>query len=268
MKPCVFCDEWGSAAREEAFDLELMDQVAQFKSVIQKRFRARKFLAYFQAYTNTFLKLKTLQTHLQSVLSDPEIQGVVLGTRPDCISKAVLDLWQDLAKTTYVGVELGVQSFYDEPLRFLERGHSGQDSIAALEKIEKETGLRAGIHLIFGIPGETDEQILQTARLCNQLPVHNVKLHHLHVLKNTPLADMYMRGEFTPIEFSDYARKVGLFLSELSPSIYVQRLAAYSPRWDELLAPQWTNDKMKTHQELIDHLHAHHVRQGLNFKIL
>ena len=266
MKVCVFCDEWGSAAREQAFTMELAEQIVKFRDVISQRFHADRFVVYFQAYTNTFLKLQTLKQHMDEALKFPYVEGLVLGTRPDCISKAVLDTWKEYSQKTYIGIELGVQSFFDQPLEFLARGHTGEDSITALHKIYNETGLKAGIHLIFGIPGETDEQILRTAELCNELPLDNVKLHHLHVLKGTPLEELYNRCEFAPIDFEEYSRKVGLFLDALSPEIYVQRLAAYAPRWDELVAPAWTKDKMRTHQGIIDYLHSHSHFQGRNFK--
>lgn len=266
MKPCVFCDEWGSAAREEAFSLDLKTQIEKYHDHIQKRFKSDQFLAYFQAYTNTFLKIQSLRAHLETALEFPYIKGFVVGTRPDCLSKAVLDLWSEMAEKTFVAVELGVQSFFDPHLEFLSRGHSAADSIAAIKKIAENPKINLGIHLIFGCPNETLEEIIQTAKICNELPITNVKLHNLHVLKNTPLQELYEQGRFEPISFEDYALKVKVFLEHLSPEISVHRLAAYSSRWDELIAPTWTNNKMKTHQEIIDFIRAEKSFQGLKFQ--
>ena len=123
-------------------------------------------------------------------------------------------------------------------------------------------GLDVGIHLIFGWPGENDKQLKETALLCNQLPISNVKLHNLHVLRGTPLADLYTRGEFVPLELSDYADRVGVFLDHLDPRIAVHRLAALSSRHDELVAPQWTRNKMKSYQAVIDRLRINGQFQG------
>ena len=266
MKPCVFCDEWGSAARSEAFNIELHTQIEKYEEVIRKRYKSRQFLVYFQAYTNTFLKLQSLKDNFATALSFPYVQGLVVGTRPDCLSQGVLDLWNETSHKSKVFVELGAQSFVDEHLIFMQRGHTAQDSLRAIEKIaNKANQVDLGIHLIFGNPNETEEQIIYAAKICNELPITNVKLHHLHVLKNTPLENMFQQGQFKPIDFETYCTRVRLFLEHLSPRIYIQRLAAYSSRWDELVAPTWTNNKMKTHQGIVDYLRAQHSYQSKQF---
>ena len=266
MKPCIFCDEWGSAAREEAFSLDLRVQIEKYHDHIQKKFKSENFLAYFQAYTNTFLKIKNLRDHLETALEYPYIKGFVVGTRPDCISNSVLDLWQEMSEKTFVAVELGVQSFFNPQLQFLSRGHTSEDSILAIEKIARNSKVNLGIHLIFGCPNESIEEVIKTAQICNKLPISNVKLHHLHVLKNTPLEEIYKQGHFEPISFKEYAEKVKIFLEYLSPEISVHRLAAYSSRWNDLVAPAWTANKMKTHQEIIDYIRSENSIQGLRYQ--
>jgi len=265
MKPCVFCDEWGSAAHSEAFEINLQEQIIKYREQINKRYKAEQFLVYFQAYTNTFLKLQSLEMHFQTALKFDFVKGLVVGTRPDCLSKGVLDLWSKTQEQKPVFVELGVQSFDDKQLSFLQRGHSAEDSIKAIHKIHTQTKVDLGIHLIFGNPGETSNDIIRAAQICNELPITNVKLHHLHVLKNTPLESMYSLGDFSPINFEQYCENVRLFLEHLSPAIYVQRLAAYSSRWNELVAPAWTVNKMKTHQGIIDHLRSKQSYQSKLF---
>jgi uncharacterized protein len=255
MQTCIFCDEWGSAARAEALHMEIKDQIIKYHELLQRKRKARFFLAYFQAYTSTFLKLKSLQTQLQTALSFDFIKGIVVGTRPDCLSQGVLDTWKSVAEKSYVSIELGVQSFEDQQLEFLRRGHSAADSLKAIDRIHRSSEkLHIGLHLIFGLPGETDEDIIKSAEICNGLPITNVKLHNLHVLKKTPLEDLYKQGQFAPIDFSTYARRTAVFLQHLSPRIYVDRLAAYSSRWDELVAPDWTANKMLSHQGIIDYM--------------
>lgn len=262
MKTCSFCDVWGSAAREDSFEMSLPEQITRFQKIIQDRYHANNFLVYFQAYTNTFTKISALRAHFDTALSFPFVKGFVVGTRPDCLSPAVLNLWQEYNQKSFVAVELGVQSFYDSHLEFMQRGHTAADSIQAIHKIADNTAVDLGIHLIFGSPNETDDQIIETAKRCNDLPITNIKLHNLHVLKNTELEKWYHAGEFQPIEKEDYKNKVLLFLSHLHPRIAVHRLAAFASRWEELVAPRWTSDKMGTHQYIIDELRAQQVFQG------
>lgn len=266
MQTCVFCDVWGSAADSENLLKPLREQIESTASKIGKKYKAKSFLVYFQAYTNTFTKVSTLRSHFDTTLSYPFVKGFVVGTRPDCLSPMVLELWQEYQKKAAVLVELGVQSFFNEDLEFMRRGHSAEDSIAAIQKIATSSSVDLGIHLIFGNPQEDFKKIKETAKICNDLPITNVKLHNLHVLKNTPLEKMFFEQKFTPVEFEEYAEKVEVFLQHLDPRIAVQRLAAYAPRWEELIAPDWTRDKMRTHQELIDYLRDHNSYQGQFFK--
>ena len=173
-----------------------------------------------------------------------------------------LRTWKEYAERIFVGIEIGVQSFDDQQLQFMRRGHTAEESIRGVEKIAKETGVDVGIHLIFGWPGETEQQMVETARLCNQLPITNVKLHNLHVLKNTPLEKLYNDGSFQTLELERYADRVAVFLEHLSPRIAVHRLAALSSRWDELISPEWTRHKMKSYQQIIDHIHGRGTWQG------
>lgn len=265
MQTCVFCDVWGSAAQAESLGMQLRDQIEKYQQQIAKKYKAEKFLVYFQAYTNTFTKINALRNNFDIALSYPWVKGFVLGTRPDCLSPSLMKLWQEYHETAFVGVELGVQSFFNDELDFLKRGHSAEQSLQAIEQISKNTQVDLGIHLIFGQPQETDARIIETAKIVNDLPITNVKLHNLHVLKNTTLESIHARGEFTPIDRDTYARRVELFLQHLSPRIYLHRLAAYASRWDELVAPSWTADKMGTHQFLIDHLRSHQSYQSQFF---
>lgn len=267
MKTCSFCDVWGSAAREESFQLSLNDQILKYKEVVGNKYNAKKFLVYFQAYTNTFTKIPALRSNFETALQHNFVNGFIIGTRPDCISEAVLQLWQEYCQKTFVAVELGVQSFNNSHLEFMQRGHTAEDSLKAIQKIAAKTSVDLGIHLIFGSPGESDEEVMQWAHICNDLPITNVKLHNMHVLKNTALEKWHADGTYFPIEFEAYRDRVALFLSYLHPRIAIHRLSAYAPRWDELIAPKWTADKMGPHQKIIDHLRAQKIYQGCNLDV-
>ena len=263
MKTCNFCDQWGSAAYKENLDKPLYDQIVEVRDVLRRKRGAEKFLVYFQAYTTTFSKVSRLREQFELALSFPDVVGLVIGTRPDCISGAFIDHLNELSQRTFVAVEFGVQTFDDRILTWMRRGHTGEQSLKAIRRVARECpGVDLGVHLIFGAPGETDADAAETARLINTLPVTNVKLHHLHVLKDTPLAEEYARGEFVPLEQEPYFARVTAFLKNLRPDIAVHRLSALSSRWDELVAPAWSTYKMETYNKALEYLRAHGARQG------
>jgi uncharacterized protein len=262
MKTCIFCDVHGSFAYPETQNDELLDQITKHRAKISKRFNSDKFLIYFQAYTSTFTQVGRLREAFDLALAQEGVVGLVIGTRPDCISDTLLKTWKEYSEKTYLSVEFGVQSFDDEQLIWMRRGHTAQQSIRAIEKTVNEAGIEAGVHLIFGWPTETDKQIIETAKLCNDLPISNVKLHNLHVLKGTGLEELHAKGEFIPYDIDRYSARVALFLDHLSPRIAVHRLAALSSSWDELIAPDWTRHKMKSYQGIIDRVQAAGSWQG------
>lgn len=260
---CIFCDELGSAGSHLIKHMPLERQIAVNRERLRHRFKVKKFLVYFQPFTNTYKRLEQFQRDIELALDQDKVVGIVFGTRPDCLPDDLFPYLQNLTRTSYVSVELGVQCFSDDQLEFLNRGHTVQDSLDAIENLHSRSGVFTGIHLIFGIPGETDDLIRQTALRINQLPIHNVKLHHLHVLAKTGLEKRYNNGDFIPLTLEEYARRVGLFLSYLSPEIAVQRLAAVAPRWDELIAPQWTRERLKPTQFIIKSMLEQSLHQGI-----
>lgn len=262
METCIFCDVWGSAARSESITMNLRDQIVKYRAHIKQKFKAEKFLVYFQAYTNSFEKIDTLREQFEACLEFDDVVGFVVGTRPDCISPKLFKLWQEFHEKKFVSVEIGAQSFFDEHLDFMKRGHDAQATITALNRIRENTSVDLGIHLMFGWPGETEEQIIETARICNELPITNVKLHNLHVLSNTPLADLYFDNKFTPIELPEYSKFVVKFIEHLKPSIAVHRVAALASRDDELIAPDWAKLKMYTYQTIVDEFKKTNSFQG------
>lgn len=262
MAVCVFCDEWGSAAYHADAHKPLKKQISLHREAIRERYNADKFLVYFQSYTNTFGRVRELAELYQTVLQEEDVIGIVAGTRPDCLPRAVLKVFAEISAHSFVSVELGVQTLDDEQLLFLCRGHDSKCSLAAIQKLKTLPNVDICIHLIFGLPGETDEQLRKTAIVLSELGIHGVKLHNLHVLKNTPLDDLYQQGLFEPVALEEYSRKVALFLEHLAPTIAVHRLTAVAPRWDELVAPSWTKEKMRPHQFIEDYLQTQNSWQG------
>ena len=262
MRVCTFCDQWGSAAYHADAHKPLKEQIALHRNALRKRYKAEKFLIYFQSYTNTFGRIRELAALYEAVLQEEDVVGIVVGTRPDCLPRGALRLFSEISSRSFVSVELGVQTLDDAQLDFLSRGHHSQCSIEAIQKLKALPQVDICIHLMFGLPGETDEQLRKTAVLLSELGVHGVKLHNLHVLKNTPLAILHQQGRFEPVGLEEYSRKVALFLEHLSPHVAVHRLAAVAPRWDELIAPSWTKEKMRPTQFIEDYLQTHNSWQG------
>lgn len=266
MQTCSFCDVWGSAAQSESLSMSLADQIEKYRGRIGEKFKAGKFLIYFQAYTTTFSKIQELREAFEYASRQQDVVGFVIGTRPDCLSKSVLDLWEEYAQKMFVAVEIGVQSFDEFHLQFMRRGHTAEQSLKAIERIHRETSVDLGIHLIFGSPREPHSQLIETAEICNRLPITNVKLHNMHVLKNTQLEKWHQEGLFEPAGLEDYSARVEVFLQHLSPRIFVHRLSAYASRWDELVAPAWVAHKMKSHQAIVDHMRRNQSYQSQHYQ--
>lgn len=261
---CVFCDEWGSAGSLLIENESLSTKIRLTRERIAKRYRANRFLVYFQPYTSTFAKIAALEKQLEISLAEDKVVGVVLGTRPDCIPKKLLPVLRKYHEQAYISVELGVQSFDDQQLKFLKRGHNAAQSVTAIQQLYEFAGVDIGVHLIFGLPNESLSQISECADRVSNLPVTDVKLHNLHVLVNTPLEKLYRQGHFVPDELGEYTEKVIHFLSYLKPDIPVQRLAAVASRWDELVAPEWTKGKMRPAQFIINEMKKRGKFQGFH----
>ena len=265
MQTCTFCDVWGSAAYADQREFTLEQQILNVKEKIQGMTAYNKFLVYFQSYTNSFTAIRNLEAMYEEALKHEGVVGLVIGTRPDCISAALINLWKKFSERTYVSVELGAQSFYEDFLEFEKRGHTAQATLNTVYKLSEIPGLDIGLHFIFGHPGETVEHVIEQAKFCAQLPIQNVKLHNLHILKHTKLERYFEVGLFKPIELEEYSEKVAQFISHLPQNIAVQRLSALSSRWDELIAPQWTMHKMTVFQSIIDYMNEREIYQGKEY---
>lgn len=262
MRVCTFCDEWGSAAYADTAPLALAEQIHANRERIRQRYKAERFLVYFQAYTTTFERAARVEDWFETALAEPDVVGVVLGTRPDCLPSRMLRLLARWAERTYVGVELGVQTLDDAQLAWLSRGHTSARSLQALEALRAVPGLDVCAHLMFGLPGETPAQLRETARTLSAAGVDGVKLHNLHVLAGTPLADLHARGEYTPDSLEAYADKVVTFLEYLHPGVAVHRLNAVASRWEQVVAPAWACEKLGPTQFITERMAAWDTWQG------
>lgn len=240
---CVYCENaaFSPNARPGQPPPPLEEQLAQGIRFGRKRYGARGFFAYFQAYTNTFGPIGLLEDRYDVVRGFPEVIGLAVGTRPDCADDAVLDLLESFSQDYEVWVEYGLQSGNDRTLDRIRRGHTVEDFLRAVERTAKRPILIC-VHVILGLPGETRTEMMRTARLLADLPVQGVKIHHCHVIRGTPLAESYRRGDYEPLGFDAYLCCVCDFLEHLPWPITIQRLLGEAPR-DLLLAPRWGEDK-------------------------
>ncbi|MBE0675729.1 MAG: TIGR01212 family radical SAM protein [Bacteroidales bacterium] len=215
-------------------------QIAEGIEFHLKRYRkATGYLAYFQAYSNTYADVSLLREMYSEALAFPGIQGLVIGTRPDCIDSDIIDLLKEIAASAYLIVEFGVESCYNETLRAINRGHTFEESVEAIS-MTAAAGIDTGAHFIFGLPGETKEQMLDSARIISKLPLTSVKFHQLQIISNTAMADEYKESPdgFVMFSFEDYMEFFIDFLERFTPDIIVERFTGEAPP-AMVIAPRW-----------------------------
>lgn len=197
----------------------------------EKRYRrAKKFLAYFQAFSNTYAPLEKLKKIYQEALAFDDIIGLVVGTRPDCMDEEKLDYFSRLAEKYYVIIEYGIESCYDKTLKRINRGHDfDQSRKAVIETAER--GLKTGAHLIFGLPGESEDEMLQEADIISGLPLDNIKFHQLQIIRGTAMADEYLKTpeDFRNFTLEEYIDFIVRFVERLNPGIVIERFAGEVP---------------------------------------
>jgi len=232
-------------SKENPFLEKQLLQLEQQFNALSKRQRdaygAQKFLVYFQSFTNTYAPFETLKALYDKALSFDDVVGLSIGTRSDSITDETLEYLADLAKTKEIWIEFGIQSIYDETLEKINRGHSSQNVKEWIIK-SKEAGLNVCGHLIFGLPGETQEMMLETSKAAYEWGIDSVKYHPLYVVKRTALANEYIRGEFEPISEELYLDTLVKSILMKPEPISVQRVTAGIDD-DSLLAPAWCRDK-------------------------
>ena len=249
---CLYCNN-SSFSRDRSKNLPpVKTQLIRGIEVARERHKATKFLAYFQAYTNTYGSIKELERLYRSVLDVPDVVGILIGTRPDCVDDNILALLNDLQRETYLSVEYGIESVYDKTLEWTRRGHTYKTSRQTIDKT-KNLGIHVGGHIIFGFPTESRSKIIDSALVLNEMELDALKIHHLHVVKNSALADLYQKTPFPLYNETDWIVLISDFLERLNPNIVIQRLVG-DAKPGTLIAPQWTMKKtqilLKIHSEL------------------
>lgn len=255
---CIYCNNASFSPGNRR--LSVSAQLEQGKRFLRQRYGAQKFIAYFQAYTNTYGDVDRLRTLYDEALRSEDILGLAIGTRPDCVPDAVLDLLADYASHTYLWLELGLESGHDQTLALLNRGHTVAAFDDAVRRAQQRQ-LQLCAHVILGLPGESAADILATARYLAALRPDAVKLHHLHVVRHTVLERLYHQGQVALLSLEDYATLVVDCLEVLPPDMVIMRLMGDAPR-DMLVAPTWSLDKRAALQRIELELERRDTYQG------
>ncbi len=257
---CIYCNAKGSGTGNYGKGRSITRQLEESRGPVIKRFKTNRFMAYFQSFTNTYAPLAHLKALYEEALRVPEVVGLAIGTRPDCISEEVLDLLQSYTENHLIWVEYGLQSAHDATLAKINRGHNA----AAFERAVKATagrGIQIGAHIILGLPGEKGDQMCASADFIARLPIDGVKLHLLYVIKGTQLESLYVSGGYRCLEQIEYADRVCDVIERLPPGMVIQRLTG-DPHRHELLAPQWALAKNKTMDLIRQRLEERDTWQG------
>jgi len=260
---CIYCNPRGSGTGRGA-SLSITQQLLQGKERLARRYKAKKFIAYFQSFSNTYAPVEKLEALYREALADPDIVGLAIGTRPDCVSPEVLDLLEELNRETYLWVEYGLQSIHDATLRAINRGHTVEEFIEAVDETRRR-GIEVVVHVILGLPGEGKEEMLATARALGQMDIQGVKIHLLYVIKGTPLARMFQKGEYRCLTREEYVDIVGEFLALLSPHVVIHRLTG-DPHPRELLAPTWALEKQANLKAIMESMERRDLWQGKGWR--
>jgi radical SAM protein (TIGR01212 family) len=228
---CTYCNNDAFNPSYCQPEKSISQQIIEGIEFHAKRYRrAEKFLAYFQAFSNTYDTLDNLRKKYDEALAVENVVGLVIGTRPDCVEDEKLRYFRELSKTHYIILEYGLESCYDQTLALINRGHTFQDSVDAIEKTAAY-GINSGAHLIFGLPGESREQMLAEAERISGLPLKTLKLHQLQIVKNTPMSQDYLKnpGNYHIFDLEEYIDLVIDFLERLNPDIVIERFAGEVP---------------------------------------
>ena len=246
---CIFCSEGGSGDFASSASLSIANQIQDAKKRLSGKRSVNQYIAYFQAYTNTYGPIEHLRKIFTEAIEDPEIVLLSIATRPDCLPEEVVELLAELNKKKPVWVELGLQTIHESSARFIRRGYTLDVYTDAVQRLCKH-GIEVVTHVILGLPGETKEMMLDTVKYLNTLPIQGIKLQLLHVLEGTDLDAYYKNTGFHVLEEDEYVDLILECIEHLRPDITVHRITGDGPK-DLLIAPHWSSAK----RSVLNHIH-------------
>lgn len=259
---CIFCSALGSGDFAGNKEDDLLTQFNSVKEKLNNKWPDTKYIAYFQANTNTYAPVHILKKKFEEVLNFPNVVGISIGTRPDSISDECLKYLSDLNKRTYLTVELGLQSMHNNTLKLINRGHDLVCFDRCVKRL-RENNINVVVHIINGLPHETKEMMIDTIKHLNKLDIQGIKIHMLHILKNTKLEEYYKKTNFHLLEKEEYVNIVCDQIEELDDKIVIHRLTGDGAK-DDLIAPLWTLKKVCVLNDIDKELKKRNTYQGIN----
>ncbi len=261
---CLFCSLDGSASPGTSTAASLEEQIEATKKNFKRAGPDTGYIAYFQAYTNTYAPREVLKNLYDTALSSPGMTGLMVGTRPDCLPDDILDLIASYRRPGFeLWLEIGMQSAHDRSLELLMRGHTRADTVDAVGRAATR-GIPVCAHLILGIPGETWHDMMDTALFIRSMPLSGLKLHHLHVIRGTPLEEWHRDGRMAPLSLKEYASLLCDFLERVSPDLVIHRLMGDRDE-ETLIAPLWSLRKGTAIKAIEEEFSRRGTRQGFLF---
>lgn len=263
---CIYCNARGSGTGAAQQGLSITQQLESAKVRLSRRYHAKKFLAYFQSFSNTYGPFAKLKELYDTALGVKDVVGLSIGTRPDCVGEEVLGYLAELSRAYLIWMEYGLQSSNDATLVRINRGHRVSAFVEAVRRTRSH-GLPICVHVILGLPGETRKEMLETARFLAGQDIQAVKIHLLYVIRETILARWHQAGLFQCLSLEEYTSTVAEFLALLPPQVIIQRLTG-DPHPGELIAPMWALEKQHNLSALHDYMASHELHQGKNYGLL
>ena len=263
-KGCIFCSRLGSGDFAGNVEKDLVTQFNEVKEIMERKWPDSYYIGYFQANTNTFAPLPILKEKYETILKLPNVVGLNIATRSDAITEECYDYLEELSKRTNLIVELGLQSIHEKTLNFINRGHDLQNFEQAVKELQKRN-IEVVVHIINGLPGETKEDMLNTVKYLNNLKINGIKIHMLHIIENTDLADYYQEHPFHILTKEEYIDIVVSQLEYLSPEIVIHRITG-DPKKEDLIEPTWLLKKFCVLNDIDKELVKRNTYQGAKLK--
>lgn len=240
---CIFCSKGGSGDFAQNRDLSITEQIESGKKRVEKKIKSGKYIAYFQAFTNTYAPVEILRAKYSEAINHPDIVALSIATRPDCLGDDVIELLDEMNKIKPVFVELGLQTIHSESAKYIRRGYSLEVYNEAVKKL-KSISVNIVVHIILGLPNESEEDMLESVKYVCQSQIDGIKLQLLHIIAGTDLAKDYEKGLFKTLEFDEYVELIAKCVAIIPKNIVIHRLTGDGAKKD-LIAPLWSADKKR-----------------------
>lgn len=254
---CIFCNGAPYIGDRKK---DLITQFEEIKQMLHKKWREAKYIVYLEANSNTYASVEKLKSIYEPLIHLDNVIGLNIGTRCDCLNDDILNYLEDLNERTFLTIELGLQSSHDKTLKLINRGHTKEQFSEAVKKLHSKN-INVVVHIINGLPYETEDMMIETAKYVNELNVHGIKIHMLYIEKNTPLAKMYESAPFHILSKDEYITIVSKQLRELNDKIVVHRITG-DPNHDKLIEPKWLVKKFVVLNDIDKYLKEHEIYQG------